>query len=138
MRRRAFAVAWFTGILACPPLGWSQGTLTPPGPPGPTMKTLSQIEPRTPISTLPFTIGSSGSYYLAATLTGASGQNGITIQADNVTVDLEGFALIGTAGSLNGITVVSGKQNIVLYNGILRGWGGNGLDAGGALNCPGG
>jgi hypothetical protein len=99
------------------------------------MKSLAQVEPRTPISSLPFNITSSGSYYVAANLTGVSGQSGITITADNVTLDLEGFALVGTAGSLHGVTVAAGKQNIVVYNGILRGWGGNGLDAGGALNC---
>ena len=41
---------------------FAQGPLAPPGPPGPTMKTLDQIEPRTPISSLPFTISASGSY----------------------------------------------------------------------------
>lgn len=31
----------------------AQGSLTPPGAPGPTMLSLSQVEPRTPISSLP-------------------------------------------------------------------------------------
>jgi hypothetical protein len=38
----------------------AQGSLTPPGAPAPTMKTLAQIEPRTPISSAPFTITVSG------------------------------------------------------------------------------
>src|ERR1700722_17008335 len=42
---------------------FSQGSLTPPGAPAPTMLTLSQIEPRTPISSLPFNITRPGSYY---------------------------------------------------------------------------
>ncbi len=99
------------------------------------MKSLSQIEPRTPISSLPFIISGSGSYYLAGYLTGTSGQSGITVQADNVTLDLNGFALIGTGGSLNGIAAAAGTQGLVVYNGIVRGWGGNGLDAGAAFHC---
>ena len=40
------------------------GDIYPPkGPVEPTMKTLTEVEPRTPISILPFTISSSGSYY---------------------------------------------------------------------------
>jgi hypothetical protein len=41
---------------------FGQGPLTPPGPPALTMKTLQQIEPRTPISSVPVTITTSGSY----------------------------------------------------------------------------
>ena len=85
------------------PSALPQGSLTPPGAPAPTMKTLNQIEPRTPISSLPFTISSSGSYYVTGNL-GITGQNGITINQDNVTLDLGGFTL--SRGS--GVRVVSG------------------------------
>jgi hypothetical protein len=73
----------------------AQGPLTPPGTPAPTMKTLDQLdaklEKRTPISSAPSTISASGSYYLTANLTVASG-TAIAISADNVTLDLNGFA----------------------------------------------
>jgi len=42
-------------------LTYGQGSLTPPGTPAPTMKTLAQIEPRTPISFLPVTLSQPGS-----------------------------------------------------------------------------
>src|SRR3954454_12050055 len=90
--------------LSCSAL-FGQGPLPPPGPPGPTMKTLDQIdgkldsidaklEKRTPISSLPFSINSSGSYYLTGNLqfTAASG-HAITISVSNVTLDLMGFTL---------------------------------------------
>src|SRR5437588_12623981 len=81
----------------------AQGTLTPPGAPAPAMKTLTQIEPRTPISSLPYTVTNGGSYYLTANLTGVALQSGITIQADDVTLDLNGFTLIGVPTSSSGI-----------------------------------
>lgn len=98
------------------------------------MKTLSQVEPRTVIGSLPFVITNSGSYYLTASLTGTSGQAGISVQANNVTLDLNGFTLSGVAGSLQGI-VASNVQGLVVYNGTISGWAGTGLDASTAFNC---
>src|SRR4051794_32732317 len=107
------------GALSSFPLStFAQGGLTPPGAPAPTMKSLDQIEPRTPISALPFAITSAGSYYLSGNLTSATG--GITIQANEVTVDLMGFALAGGNGS--GIVVSGNRTNIVIRNGTIRGW----------------
>src|SRR6478609_8841062 len=78
----------------------AQGPLPPPGAPGPTMKTLDQIEPRTDIATLPgdgtylHVISASGSYFLSGNLTNAaSGKGGISITANEVTVDLGGFTI---------------------------------------------
>jgi hypothetical protein len=112
----------------------SQGSLTPPGAPAPTMKSLDQIEARTPISSLPFTISSSGSYYLTGNLTGVSGSNGLTIDADNVTVDLGGFEIAGPVSSFAnaGVVVAHARHNATIRNGTVRGWLGNGVTYGGA------
>src|SRR5438128_1786300 len=73
---------------------FAQGSLTPPGAPAPAMKTLAQIEPRTPISSLPYFIGQSGSYYLTDNFSVGAGQDyGIFISANNVTIDLNGFTI---------------------------------------------
>ena len=111
------------------PSAFGQGALTPPGAPAPTMKTLTQVEPRTPISSVPVTISSPGSYYLTTNLTGASSAHGITISSGNVTLDLNGFVLQGVSGSLDGVRVSGTYTNITVRNGTITGWGWDGVDA---------
>ncbi|MEM7392649.1 MAG: right-handed parallel beta-helix repeat-containing protein [Verrucomicrobiota bacterium] len=105
----------------------AQGPLLPPGAPAPTMKTLEQVEPRTPIESLPFTISQSGSYFVTDDLTGSNGVAGITITASDVTLDLSGFTLFGVAGSLDGIDMTAAMTNNLIRNGTLRGWGQSGI-----------
>ena len=107
--------------------GYAQGSLMPPGPPAPTMLTLNQIEPRTPISSLPYTISVPGSYYVTTNLTGLPGSAGITIATGNVTLDLKGFALQGLATSLDGIDINASCINVTVRDGNLSGWGGFGV-----------
>jgi hypothetical protein len=101
------------------------------------MKSLDQIEPRTPISSLPFIITSPGSYYVTSNLTGLVNQNGISISASNVTIDLNGFTLSGGGGgSGEAIWSPTAQQNLVVRNGTVRGWPGSGVnfyDAGSSL-----
>ncbi len=113
---------------------WGQGTLTPGGAPGPTFKTLQQIEPRTPISSAPFTISSPGSYYLTGNLAITSTVNGITIAASDVQLDLNGFAIAGTTGNVSGITVSGTRANLTIQNGTVRGCGNFGINAGSATH----
>ena len=116
-------------VAVAPMSALAQGSLSPPGAPAPTMKTLAQMEPRTAITNLPYNIYGSGSYYLTGNLTGLAGSNGITIATSEVTVDLNGYGLIGGAGTLDGIVVQGTRTDIVIKNGALRSWGGSGLEA---------
>jgi hypothetical protein len=100
----------------------AQGSLTPPGAPAPTMKTLAQIEPRTPISSALFTINVPGSYYLTTNLVVSSG-NVININTNGVTLDLNGFTIQSTVAYAagNGIQIASGLRNITILNGFIQG-----------------
>jgi len=99
----------------------AQGNLSPPpGTPAPTMKTLGQIEPRTPISSLPVTLNSSGSYYLTKNLSVSSG-NGITITGSGITVDLNGFTISSTSPNPNGTAIMfTGALNVTVKNGFIE------------------
>jgi hypothetical protein len=110
---------------------FAQGSLTPPGAPAPTMKTLDQVEARIIVNvantpgnaTNTFIISQPGSYYLTGNITGVSGKHGISIQADDVTLDLNGFALIsGGGGAFRGVNVPAAQKNLYVRNGTVRGW----------------
>ena len=107
---------------------FAQGALTPPGAPAPTMKTLAQIEPRTPISFVPYTINTPGSYYLTTNVTGISASHGITITSGNVTLDLNGFTLSGVPGSFNGVNTPTSYTNVTVSNGSISSWSFSGVN----------
>ncbi len=100
---------------------FGQGALTPPGAPGPVMKSLAQIEPRTPVSSIPFSITNAGSYYLTTNLIATNAQNGVSILTNNVTLDLSGFTVAGPAGA-SGIVVDNPVTNVTVRNGAVSGW----------------
>ncbi len=103
------------------------GPLNPPaGPVASTYKTLTEVEPRTVISSLPYTIAQPGSYYLSGNLTGVQVQSGIIVNADNVTIDLNGFTITGVASSNSGINVGPGTR-VCIRNGCITGWGSSGI-----------
>ena len=113
------------GVLA-------QGSLTPPGVPAPTMKTLEQIEPRIDLQNAPasavtttdanfhYIITQPGSYYLSANL-GVTKLNGIQINAEGVTLDLNGFEISRASGSGgNGIEIAATSHRASVRNGSLK------------------
>ena len=119
--RFAICAAASTFAICYSSLG--QGGLTPPpGAPEPTMKTLTQIEPRTPISSAPFTITKAGSYYLTTNVSVTSG-TAITIMTNDVTLDLNGFMISSTEASPTGIGVLINfaPRDVTVFNGHIRG-----------------
>lgn len=116
------------------------GDLTPPaGPVAPTMKSLTDVEPRTAINATntpgnlsnTYVISQSGSYYLSGNVSVPSGRNGILVSASHVTIDLNGFSIQGVAGSLDGITS-NGTASITVKNGTVATCGGTGVNL---INC---
>ena len=83
---------------------------------------------------IPETINIPATITLSGDLTGVSGSSGLTIAADNVTVDLAGHALVGVAGSADGIVVSGSRANLAIKNGTVRSWGGDGIDASTSVN----
>lgn len=127
------AAVSLTGLVAMICLA---GPLDPPaGPVTSSYKTLQQIEPRVDLASIAgnatsrHLITQPGSYYLSSNVTGAASLNGIIIQADNVTIDLNGFSLTGTATSADGVSLSGTRTNVTIKNGTIRGWGGEGIDA---------
>lgn len=88
-------------------------------------------DPREAISgSVPIVLSAPGSYFLSGNITGTSGQDGIEITTSGVSLDLSGFSLVGVAGSLSGINLVAGIEQIEISNGTISGWGQNGVGAG--------
>ncbi|MBN1556766.1 MAG: right-handed parallel beta-helix repeat-containing protein [Lentisphaerae bacterium] len=76
-------------------------------------------EPRTPL-TGPVTISQSGSYYLTQNIVMTTSAAAIAIQADDVTLDLMGWAIIGNGTGAYGIVMTAPRKRVVVRNGSIR------------------
>lgn len=129
----ALALAAGAGLLVAGPLNPPGGAVSP------TMKALSEVEPRIAINSTNtpgdadsvFKITQPGSYYLTDNVVGVPGKLGIEIAASDVTIDLNGFTLTGSQTTLAGISYTPGSSTIggaTIRHGTVSGWGGNGID----------
>lgn len=106
-----------------------------------TMKTLEDVEPRVAIRNdpggSPIVISSRGSYYLAEEIFAQPGNHGIEITSSHVTLDLNGFGVVGTVelGSLDGIHIDSASEDVAVLNGTVRDCPQSGIYANGAEEC---
>lgn len=121
MKKQGMMILLAIGALmlefALAPIPAFSGKLEPSATPGPKMKPFDQVEPRIPISSLPYTITEPGSYYITGNLSFNSG-NGITIESDDVSIDLIGHTITGWDG---GDCIYSIEQsNITIKNGTVR------------------
>ncbi len=129
LRFQAALILLNCSLVLCLPLSTlAQGSLTPPGAPAPTFKTLSQVEPRFPISDYQTNLTISGSYYLITNLfAGTNTNDGINIRTNvhDITIDLNGFSIINTNGagpsSPVGVRISEGT-NVVIRNGQIEGF----------------
>ncbi len=134
----ATATILATGVLSAQAFA---GDLNPPaGPISPTFKTLTEVEPRTLINSTNtpgdadsvFRITSNGSYYLAGTISAASGRVAIKIDGDDITLDLNGFRIRGSDGDV--IRVNGNRRGITVRNGSISNTLGIGVNAGTATD----
>ncbi|MFO0855873.1 MAG: right-handed parallel beta-helix repeat-containing protein [Phycisphaerales bacterium] len=125
------ALIAFAGFVVAGPLNPPTGPVTSTG------KTMTEVEPRIAINATntpggvnyTYYINKPGSYYLTGNIIGEAGKDGIGIETSGVTIDLNGFEVVGVNGSHNGIFFVANSaSDFVLRNGTVRNWGQNGVN----------
>ncbi len=76
-----------------------------------------------------------GTYVLNQNLLGEPGKAGVRIECEGVRIELNGNALVGCEGSLEGVVAASGTRNVSIRDGEVRGWGRDGVDLGRVRGC---
>lgn len=121
-------------LAAASSLAHAAGPLNPPsGAIASTAKPLSEVEPRIAINATntpgdadsQFRITAAGSYYLTGNIVGVASRKAIEVVGSNITIDLNGFAIIGVAGGGGSpgdgvnIDTVSTGGTVVVKNGSI-------------------
>lgn len=112
------------------------GDLTPP--PGPVSAT-DRVTLNPASLGVPIVLDEPGSYVLTGPVLDCIGcddlpNSGIVISASDVTLDCNGFAIVGDPeNSLNGIFVDFAFSNVVIRNGTVRGWSNAGVIGGSGI-----
>jgi parallel beta-helix repeat protein len=73
------------------------------------------------ISACPTTISSGGKWTVTTNLTAAAGVNCITVAADRVVIDLQGYTITGS-GFSSGVITDGSRNNIIVANGTIIGF----------------
>ncbi|MDX9910314.1 MAG: right-handed parallel beta-helix repeat-containing protein [Phycisphaerales bacterium] len=127
-RLSSFVVAAVVGCLASvapcqPALGPASEAAAPPArfeaAPDGAMLIVPPIEPMVQ----PIRIEASGLYRLAGNIVMAGDASALLIERANVTLDLNGYVIVGTRGAAPGISVVGVRSAITIRNGIVRNFG---------------
>ncbi len=131
MNRAGWIIAGVLALLVVAALSGvvRGGPLDPPaGAPASTNRTLI-FQPAGPCPAgFPIVLSAPGSYVLASNITGCTGVDGIQISASNVSLDLNGFSLIGVGGPATGVKATAAIAKISLTNGKVTGWSSPGVD----------
>jgi hypothetical protein len=118
MKRKLWLLVLVGTIFLCGNLAWAQGdfyVVAGGGAVG------------TKITSLPYTITAPGFYYLGGNLTYTGTATAITVNADDVTIDLMGFGLFSTNG-LDSLGIsIPGRKNVEVRNGTVRGFNADGI-----------
>ena len=76
----------------------------------------------------PVTLSDRGSYLLTSELNVPANTDGIVIQNEGITLDLNGFSIFGGGGTTgDGISAPAGARGVSVRNGGVRAMGGNGI-----------
>jgi parallel beta-helix repeat protein len=86
---------------------------------------VATLEAATEITKLPWTITTQGSYIINQNL--KANWHGIKVQANNVTIDLNGYSIAGNNASGGYGVYMSGCSNVEIRNGTIRNFGSHGI-----------
>jgi parallel beta-helix repeat protein len=89
------------------------------------MVSVATLEAATEITKLPWTITTQGSYIINQNL--KANWHGIKVQANNVTIDLNGYSISGNNTSGGHGVYMNGCSNVEIRNGTIRNFGSSGI-----------